>query len=414
MAKTLVALYDHVSEAQAAVKDLVDAGFTRDDISLVANASAKEYAKYFDSDGKYRTDVDYDDDLTTEEGAKAGAGIGGVVGGLGGLLMGLGLLAVPGVGPALAAGPIVSALVGAGIGAAAGGVSGALVNDGIDEEHASYYAEGVRRGGSLVMLNVADERADNVESILDNHDPVDIDIRVSEWRKTGWQGYDESAEAYTTEQIAEEQARYAVPVVEEDIKVGKREVSAGGKRIRSYVSEREVSEDVTLRNEEVHVERRDVDRPVTDADAAFEEQTVEMTATKEEAVVQKDARVVGEVVIGKTADAQTKTISDTVRKTEVEVVDIDSDVQTSSYNTDIDYYRDHYNTTFASTGQDYTYYEPAYRFGSRLAREESSNGMSWNDVESNARRRWEERNPSTWDAYSDAVRHSFERERTYA
>jgi uncharacterized protein (TIGR02271 family) len=112
----------------------------------------------------------------------------------------------------------------------------------------------------------------------------------------------------------------AIPVVEEDIRVGKRAVERGGVRVRSYVLERPVEQDVTLREERVEVERRPVDRPVGTVPAdAFRERSIEVTATGEEAVVQKDARVIEEVVVRKQAEERTETVRDTVRKTEVEV-----------------------------------------------------------------------------------------------
>ena len=248
MAQTVVGLYDHISQARDTVEDLVDAGFKRDQISFTANASAAEYGKYFDEEGQHRTDIDYDADyddheMTSGEGAAAGAGIGATIGGLGGLLMGLGLLAVPGVGPALAAGPIVSALVGAGIGAAAGGLMGALVNHGVPEEEAGYYSEGVRRGGSLVMLTVDDDRVNDVERIMNMHNPVDIDERAAAWKEEGFERVrprrpspTPPSKSWTTVR------RYAIPIVEEDVKVGKRQVQEGGKRIRSYVRETPIEE----------------------------------------------------------------------------------------------------------------------------------------------------------------------------
>ncbi len=114
----------------------------------------------------------------------------------------------------------------------------------------------------------------------------------------------------------------AIPIVEEDIRIGKRVVGRGGVRVRSYVLERPVEQDVTLRDERVEVERRPVDRPAGTVPAdAFRERSIEVTATGEEAVVQKDARVVEEVVVRKDAQERTETVRDTVRKTEVEVED---------------------------------------------------------------------------------------------
>jgi uncharacterized protein (TIGR02271 family) len=120
-----------------------------------------------------------------------------------------------------------------------------------------------------------------------------------------------------------------IPIVQEDLVVGKREVNRGGVRVRSYVSETPVHEQVRLRNERVNVERRTVDQPLSAADGdAFRERTIDMTATGEEAVVAKNARVVEEVVISKTADEHVEAIDDTVRRTEVEI-DRDSEVETS-------------------------------------------------------------------------------------
>jgi uncharacterized membrane protein len=208
MAKTVVGLFDALPHAEAAVTDLVNHGYRREDISLVANAAAKEYGTYFDEEGRYVERHENRDEMTSGEGAAAGAGIGATIGGIGGLLMGLGLLAIPGVGPALAAGPIVSTLVGAGIGAASGGVMGALVNNGIPEEHAGYYAEGVRRGGALIMVTVDDTEAQEVQNILNRHHPVDLESRVRDWREHGFEEYDRQADPYTTEDIHREQQAY--------------------------------------------------------------------------------------------------------------------------------------------------------------------------------------------------------------
>lgn len=111
----------------------------------------------------------------------------------------------------------------------------------------------------------------------------------------------------------------AIPVVEERLRVGKRETAHGRVRIRSYVVETPVEEQVTLRRETVDVERRAVDRPVTDADHLFQDRVIEATESQEEAVIAKEARVTGEVVVRKDSDVRTETVRDTLRRTEVEV-----------------------------------------------------------------------------------------------
>ncbi len=110
-----------------------------------------------------------------------------------------------------------------------------------------------------------------------------------------------------------------IPIVEEQLSVGKREVERGGVRVRSYVVETPVEESVTLRDETVNVERRAVNRPADVTADAFRERTIELTETDEEAVVAKTARVVEEVVVSKDVTERTEHVSDTVRRTEVDV-----------------------------------------------------------------------------------------------
>src|SRR5262245_25888065 len=144
---TVVATYRNMSDAQQVLTALVNAGFDRDDISLVTS----------DAEGRYqnlanRTDI-VDDDVTAGEGAL----IGGLEGGLLGFALGLGALAIPGIGPVLAFGPLVGALIGAGTGAVTGGLAASLIDSGIDTTDANTYAEAVRRGYVLVSVNAADE-----------------------------------------------------------------------------------------------------------------------------------------------------------------------------------------------------------------------------------------------------------------
>jgi hypothetical protein len=175
MAKVVVGLYDRIEDARDAVEALVNSGFRREDISLVASDASGDYQRY--------TTTDQGEDVA--DSAATGAGIGAVIGGLGGLLVGLGALAIPGIGPVLAAGPLVSALAGAGIGAAAGGLLGALVDLGIPEDQARVYSEGVQRGGTLVTLAASDDRAKDAVDIMNRFNPVDVNRRSQEWTTSG-------------------------------------------------------------------------------------------------------------------------------------------------------------------------------------------------------------------------------------
>jgi len=122
-----------------------------------------------------------------------------------------------------------------------------------------------------------------------------------------------------------------IPVIEEEARVGKRAVEGGGVEVTTHIEETPVNEQVTLHDERVTVDRRPVDRPVTDADlAAMRDETLEVTEHREEAVVDKQARVVGEVVINKDARERTENVQDTVRRTDVEVEELPRQTTTSS------------------------------------------------------------------------------------
>lgn len=199
MKTTVSALFDTRTHAANAVRALTDMGIMRNDISMVASDAAGEYAKYH---GEVIPESMPADD--TLQGAASGA----LIGGLGGLLVGLAALAIPGVGPIIAAGPIAAALTGAGVGAATGGILGALVDLGVDEDYAGYYAEGVRRGGTLVTAHVDESMADRVADILNGHNPIDLDERVDVWRDRGWEGYDPKSDPYSVDEIEQERRLY--------------------------------------------------------------------------------------------------------------------------------------------------------------------------------------------------------------
>lgn len=182
--RTITALFDRYEDASNAVSKLEQAGIPHGDISLVANNEGDRYAAHAN-----RTDADRTDTAeSASTGAGTGATLGTVLGGGAGLLAGLGLLAIPGVGPVVAAGWLVATLAGAGVGAAAGGLAGSLTGAGLSETEAHTYAEGVRRGGSLVTVRADDAQAARVTDILDDHGRIDLDERTQNWRSQGWTG----------------------------------------------------------------------------------------------------------------------------------------------------------------------------------------------------------------------------------
>lgn len=186
MAKTVVGLMDSPAEAQRVIQELIDCGFERSTIGVMASGRQGGDASAATSD-----DGSADQGEPEDRGRSAlkGAGAGAALGGIAGLVVGLAALPIPGVGPIIAAGPIAAALAGAGIGAVAGGVVGALTDLGVPEHEAHYYAEGVRRGGTLLTVTAAnDELADRAARLMREHGAANIEERVSQWKDSGWSG----------------------------------------------------------------------------------------------------------------------------------------------------------------------------------------------------------------------------------
>ena len=222
------------------------------------------------------------------------------------------------------------------------GMWGSLKEFFMPEEDRHVHAEGLHRGGTMLTATVEDGYAERTYDILEEHGSIDMDEREASWRKDGWTGQATGAPvmAATTATSTESTSSHAagatgavaargtaqgtdyIPVVEERLNVGKRMVDSGRVRVRTYAAEKAVSENVTLRDETVHVDRRVVDRAVTPGDMAlFEDKVIEATEMREQAVVSKEARVVGEVGIRKEAADRVETVTDKVRHTEVEVTD---------------------------------------------------------------------------------------------
>lgn len=227
----------------------------------------------------------------------------------------------------------------------------------IPDEDRYSYAEGLSRGGYLVTVTTADTNRERVLDILDDEGTVDMDARESSWRSEGWSGYQAGGEGYSsgstlldddntlatglaptttagagltgyaatttasTDRRLDADRDGTIDIVEERLRVGKRDVSHGRVRVRSYVIEEPITEQIGLRSERVEIERRPVDRAVGAGDLAFEERTLELEETAEEAVVSKEARVKEEINLNRRADERTETVSDTVRRTEVEIED---------------------------------------------------------------------------------------------
>ncbi len=278
MATTLVGIFDDYNTAQQVAQELVERGFNQADINITAN-DAKQGSTHYGggTDATYNT-----------------------------------------------AGSTFSDRI--------SNFFGNLFGSDVDESDRGIYAESVRRGSTLVTVRAKDQMVDTAVGIMNRHGAVDIDWRAAQYQASGYTSFDAAAPAYTADQVRQErdtltnQGEVTIPVVEEQLQVGKRAVQRGGVRVYTRVTERPVEETINLREEQVHVDRRPVNRPVSEADlAAVRDGAIEITTTGEEAVVSKQARVIEEVVVGKEATERTETVHGTVQRTDVEVEQADTD-----------------------------------------------------------------------------------------
>lgn len=197
------------------------------------------------------------------------------------------------------------------------GHQSALAEIGVPEDDRKHLQDALAHGGTVLSLEGAGERADEIEEIFSRHSTKKID-------ETDVDGTPYAAPLAAAALPTTNVESTVIPVTEEELVVGKREVDRGGVRVYRRIVEEPVSESISLREEHVVVDRRPVDRAVTDADLLGGDRVIELTETAEEAVIGKTARVVEEVRVGKEATEHTETVRDTVRHTEVEVEQLGS------------------------------------------------------------------------------------------
>lgn len=418
--KTIVGLYDNMHDAEEVITDLVQAGFDRSDISLMAadrwaddvGAATSTGATVVGAtqggavmagpgamSGANGTTMTPDDDIVAPTGDQlvsdvtTGAVTGVVVGGLTGVLLGLGVLAIPGFGPVLAAGPLVAGLAGAGLGAAVGGLVGALVSWGVPPEEAELYAESVRRGSILVGVKTPDERAQQAVNVMNNHGPVDVERRSEYWRSSGWAGYDPDAPAWSDAEVDSDRRTYNnyldysayAPAFREHYQ------TTYGNMGRGYTYY-----DPAYRygyNLAMDERYRDID--------TWDEMEADARASWEK----------GESAVQGAWDD----FKDAVRHAWEDVkdaLDIEAD-----YAGREERYRSHYETLYRNTLRDYSWYEPAYRHGYIMGMDERYDDFdTWEEAEAQAREDWEQNHPASeggatataWEEIKEAVRQGWD------
>lgn len=385
--KTVVGLFDSIEDANRAASELRQEGIDSSQISILAGNESNRYGDYVSTDSGTKD-------------AASRAGTGAAIGGGLGLVAGLAALAIPGFGPVIAAGPIAAALTGAAAGAATGGLIGGLTAAGVSETDARLYEKRLRDGGVLMTVRTTDSMSDEVADIMDNNGARDVDEDADTTGGSTLTGRDYTHSGSSTRLTGDETT--SIPVVQEHVEIGKREVGRRAVRVYSDVHEEPVERDIELREEKIRVERRPADRLATEADfGAFREGTIELTETREEPVVHKEARVVEEVVVGKDVHTRHETVRDTERRTDVRVEETGLDTD----------FRSDYQTRYGKSGRNYDYYAPGYSFGSQYANESRYQGRDWNTAEPELRRDWESRGHGTWEDFKDSVRYGWDKVR---
>jgi uncharacterized protein (TIGR02271 family) len=390
--KTVVGLLNSRQEARTAIEELNNSGFQRDAINIMVNENERQ--QFMGEGGGY----------SQVEGAETRFGF-------------------------------------------LSGGTAPLTGMGVLEQDAEFYNEGVNRGGYLVTVSCDDDKADEASAILRRCGAVDIDERAKSWRQEGWSGYREpealsrepealsrepealsrepealsrepealSREPEALSSAATREREGVIPVVEEEIQVGKRQIQTGGVRVYSRISEIPVEEQINLREEHAKVERRPVDRPASELEReAFQERSFEIRETAEEPVISKQARVTEEVVVGTEASERTEVVRDTVRRTDVEVENLEGGQARDVSAMDDDEFHRHFVATYGGAER----FDEPYRSAYHFAESESSShpqfrNKDWSEVEENIHEDWERSHPGTWSKVQEAIHFGWDRTRRH-
>ncbi|HEX4447411.1 MAG TPA: YsnF/AvaK domain-containing protein [Polyangiaceae bacterium] len=410
--RTVIGLFGDAGEARRAIDELQGLGYSAEKISVVTNVASQP----------------------SIEARKS---------------MGLQNLNLADVGKVATAGPLRDVLIkGPGPGGALGA---ALQLLGLTPELADHYVSGVRHGETLESVTVDDKDSDRVLAVMRRRSAMpsageqtreetrareasatkERETLAARERETAAAKEREASATKERETLAAREREAAsaaaaataastskktnghllemddrdeeriIPVIREEMRVGRRTVERGGVRVSSSIVEKPVSEEIHLRETHVDIERRAVDRPLRADERAFVNDTIEMVEMADEPVVSKQARVVEEVVVRKHVEDHTTTIADQVRSTEIEFGKLRAfDPEESRRFFDGE-----------GAGGSFESYLPAFQYGHELHQRKTSSDR-WEDIEGGARDRWEQKNPGTWDKFKAAIQHAWSNART--
>jgi len=385
---TVVGVFHDREDARDAIEALKDNGFDADSISILS------------PDRQATQDIAEDTGTHAGEAAATGALAGGILGGLGGWLLGIGALAIPGIGPFIAAGAFASALGGAAIGAGVGAIAGALTGMGVPKEHADYY-EGEAKAGKTLVTVRAGERYDEAQRVLRDHGAYDIESRAGQPAVTG------NPALQSTGSRSSDDAR--LQLREEELVAHKETVETGQVQLGKDVVSVERTLEVPVTREEVTIERHPVDRRPSDRPIDEHAATIEVPVRAEQVELEKRAVVYEEVGVAKREVQSTQTVSDTVRREEARIEGAtDVNVRGGGWDQAMPAYQQRWQQR-GSTGERWEEAEPSYRYGYEMRNRPEYSGRQWSEVEPELQRDWTQRNPSRpWDKASQAIRETWE------
>jgi len=399
-----VGVFHDPDDAREAIEALKDADFASDTISIL-------------SPDKQTTQTMAEETGTQAgTGAATGAVTGGILGGLGGWLVGIGALAIPGVGPFIAAGALATAVAGAAIGAGVGAVAGALVGMGVPKDEAEYYEGEVKSGRTLVTVR-ADGRYDEAQRILREHRAYDVESRAASAQTATAASMATPTAAVASTRDAND--RETLQLREEELQARKTSVETGQVTLGKDVVEQQRTVEVPVTREEVYVDRRPVNRPAADQPIGTgTNQTIDVPVREERVEVEKQPVVYEEVSVGKQQVTQNQRVSDTVRREELRT-DSTGNVQipgSGTATTDrrgwdqvMPAYRQRWQERSAASGGRWEDYEPGYRYGYEQWSRPEYRGRGWNDLEPDLQRDWSAKNPTTpWDRVRESVRETWD------
>ena len=302
---------------------------------------------------------------------------------------------------------------------------------GVPEDDADDYATKIEKGQSLVMVRCeSDAEIERAQAVIEpTRDRADVESRTGgraphgqtepphgeEMTAESGDGtkrsqLDESGPEKHEQKVRQEPAgdKEQIQATEEELHVGKRSEETGGVRVTKETTEEEVEEEISLREEDVKVERRDVDRPLKEGEHAFEEEEIEVSESREEPMIEKESRVREEVTVNKETEEHPETIRETVRKEHINVEDLarKANPRFEQFEPQL---RAHYQENYSDSEHDFDEYSRGYRYGMALAESDRNRGNDWNDIEADAGRRWDNQESTRWDDFKDAVRHGFQR-----